>query len=125
MVVFSNRRLGAGVQLVLPPEIASAILRSIAGAARPFAQVRWEHELVRWLESRATDLGSRDDLDVSEIAWSPDHFEPQQQFVVAAIQRACEASEHAATLERWSQMIEAHPRDSVQFGRLWQWQPTA
>ena len=121
MVVFSNRRLGAGVQLVLPPEIASAVLRAIAGAARPFARGRWEHELVRWLENRATGLHDRDGLDVGEIAWSPDHFEPQRRFVVAAIERAREASEHAPTLERWSQMIEAHPRDSVQFGRLWQW----
>lgn len=119
MVVLSNRRLGAGVQLVVPDEIARAMLTAIATAARPVARSRWEHELVRWLEARES-LG----LDVGEIAWSPEYFEQQRRFLLDAIARAAAGSEHAPTLERWAQMIEAHPRDSVQFGRLWQWQPS-
>lgn len=123
MVVFSSRRLGAGVQLVLPAEVAGALLRETAAAARPAATARWERELVRWLEARAATLPPA--LDVDEIAWSPEYFEAQRRFVVEAIGRAATSSEHAASLARWAQMIGAHPRDSVQFGRLWQWQPSA
>ena len=119
MVVLSNQRLGAGVQLVIPEGTARAILGSVATAAKPFARARWEHELVRWLEDRA---GAPTSLDVGEIAWSPEYFEPQRRFVLEAIRRAQLTSEHADTIERWAQMVEAHPRDSVQVGRLWQWQ---
>lgn len=124
MVVFSNRRLGAGVQLVVPDEVARTMLAAIASAARPFARVRWEHDLVRWLEDRKASSA----LDVGEIAWSPEYFEAQRRFVLEAIERArdgADGADNAATLERWAQMIEAHPRDSVQFGRLWQWQANA
>ncbi len=122
MVVLSNHRLGPSAELMLSEQAATAILREIAASARAFAEARWELELVRWLEWRA-QLPSQQ-LDVSEIAWTPEHFEHQRQFLIEAIQRAQQGSEHAAVLERWRHLIEAHPRDSVVFGRRWQWEVT-
>jgi hypothetical protein len=123
MVVFSNHRLGPGAELLVSETVAACILRSTAAAARPFAQARWEHELVTWLESRADTRTS--DIDVADIAWTPDHFEPQRRFLLDAIMRAATTAEHALAFDRWRRMIEAHPADSVQVGRRWQWQPTA
>jgi hypothetical protein len=121
VVVFSNRRLGARSELIVSPPVAAGMLRDTAACARPGATGRWEIELVRWLEHRAREsidafgLG----LDVSEIAWTPEHFEVQRSFLIGAIRRAAAISEHASALRRWAAMIEAHPRDSVQVGRRW------
>jgi hypothetical protein len=123
MVVFSNHRLGPSAELLVSDEVAASLLRSTAEAARPFAQARWEQELVTWLEGRArTRTG---DIDVADIAWTPDHFELQRRFLIDAILRAAQTADHAPAFERWRRMIEAHPADSVQVGRRWQWQPTA
>jgi hypothetical protein len=123
MVVFSNHRLGPSAELLVSDEVAASLLRTTAEAARPFAEARWEQELVTWLEGRArTRTG---DIDVADIAWTPDHFEPQRRFLIDAILRASAGAEHALAFERWRRMIEAHPADSVQVGRRWQWQPTA
>ena len=59
--------------------------------------------------------------DVSDIAWTPEHFERQRAFLVDAIQRAHEGSRHARALARWCEMILAHPREAVSVGRRWQW----
>lgn len=115
MVVFSNRRLGPRAELLVSDEVAAAMVRATAAQARPRATARWEVELVRWLETR------RAGLDVSEIAWTPEHFDAQRRFLVEAIARAALGSEHGAALDRWRRMIEAHPRESVQVGRRWQW----
>jgi hypothetical protein len=64
-------------------------------------------------------------LDVADIAWTPDHFEAQRRFLTTAILRGAATAEHALVFDRWRVMIEAHPADSVQVGRRWQWQPTA
>ncbi|HEU0037620.1 MAG TPA: hypothetical protein VFQ53_43715 [Kofleriaceae bacterium] len=122
MIVFSNRRLGPAAELLVSVDVAQSMLRAIADAARPEASARWELELVRWLEARAAATAA---IDVSDLAWTPTNFDRQRDFVVAAIARAAESSEHSRALARWAAMIEAHPRDSVQFGRLWSWQPTA
>jgi len=122
MVVFSNRRLGPSAELMVSREVAAELLREIAAAARPSAQARWEHELVTWLERIAAS--SNTSLDVSDIAWTPDHFERQRGFLVDAVRRAAETSRSARFLARWSGMIEAHPRESVQVGRRWQWPST-
>lgn len=123
MVVFSNRRLGARSELLVSPPVAAAMLRDTAAAARPAATGRWELELVRWLEQRAAD-GSID-LDVGDIAWTPEHFEIQRAFLIDAIRRASAMSEHASALRRWTQMIESHPRDCVVVGRRWHWSVNA
>ncbi|MEP6862693.1 MAG: hypothetical protein ABJE66_18860 [Deltaproteobacteria bacterium] len=124
MVVFSNRRLGASAELLVSDDVALEMLRTTAAQALPVAAARWEHELVRWLEHRAAeDLGLAT-LDVGEIAWTPDHFESQRAFLLAAIERAAEESEHGLAFDRWRRLIEAHPRDSVQVGRRWNWPPT-
>ena len=68
--------------------------------------------------------GGAEWIDVSEIAWTPDHFEAQRRFLLAAIDRAAVGSEHALAFDRWRRLIEAHPRDSVQVGRRWQRAPT-
>jgi hypothetical protein len=119
MVVFANRRLGPAVELVVSPEAASELLREVAQAAQPFAAARWEHELVTWLERCAASESAV--LDVTDIAWTPEHFERQRTFLLEAVQRAAVASAHGRALGRWAAMIEAHPRDSVQVGRRWQW----
>src|SRR5512138_2318680 len=118
MIVFSNHRLGAAVELLVSAEVAEHILQETAEAARPAATARWEHELVRWLEDRAQ---AHDAVDVADIAWTPEHFETQRQFLVDAIARAADRSEHARALGLWRRMIEAHPREFVQFGRRWTW----
>lgn len=123
MVVFTNQRLGPSAELLVSDEVASAMLHATAEAASRAAEARWEHELVRWLQTRANGRGQA--LDAGDIAWTPDHFEAQRRFLIDAIARASLGSEHAAALERWRRLIEAHPRESVQVGRRWQWEATA
>ncbi len=122
MVVFSNRRLGATAELLVSREVAAELLQAVAAAAGPVAQARWEHELVTWLERCAAS--GQTSLDVSDIAWTPEHFERQRGFLVEAVRRAAQASPHSRALARWCSMIEAHPRESVQVGRRWQWPST-
>ncbi|MBV8756774.1 MAG: hypothetical protein JO257_05855 [Deltaproteobacteria bacterium] len=106
------------------------MLQQVADAIRSRAEARWELELLRWLDDRALAAGRTTSalatvtIDVSEIAWTRDHFDAQRWFLIDAIARATIHSEHAAALDRWRRMIEAHPRDSVQFGRRWSWSLT-
>ena len=123
MVVFSNHRLGPSAELLVSDEVAMSMLKATAATAGLVAVARWERELVRWLEARA-ELSTKL-LDVSEIAWTPDHFDGQRQFLIEAIIQAGLGSEHAGAFDRWRRLIEAHPRDSIQFGRRWQWEATA
>ena len=129
MVVFSNQRIGPGVELLVSEDVAVAVLRGAAREARTCAQARWEVELVHWLDGRADAIAVAGHatlaLDVSEIAWTRDHFESQRRFLIDVLARAAGRSEHPAAIDRWRHMIEAHPRESVQFGRRWQRQPTA
>ena len=128
MLVLSNARLGPSVGIVVSNEVAAAMLQAVADAIRSRAEARWELELLRWLDERALAAGQTTgtgSIDVSEIAWTRDHFDAQRWFVVDAVARATVHSEHAAALERWRRMIEAHPRESVQFGRRWSWHVTA
>lgn len=125
MVVYSNRRLGAAAELLVSSEVASAMLADTAAAARPLAQGRWELELVLWLEDRAHRIAM--DLDVEDIAWSPENFERQKRFVIEAIERAAVSSDHARALHLWCRLFEGHAREHVIVGRRWQWfgsQPT-
>jgi hypothetical protein len=122
VVVFTNQRIGPSAELLVSDEVAAAMLHETAEAASRAAEARWEHELVRWLEARAQTRGRA--LDVGDIAWTPDHFEAQRRFLIDAIVRGALRSEHAGALDRWRRMIEAHPRDSVQVGRRWQWEAT-
>lgn len=122
MIVFSNRRLGPASELLVSPAVAETMLRETAVAASSAATGWWERELVRWLRDRS---GSTASIDVGEVAWSPENFETQRRFLLAAIQQAAQTSEHARALSRWAAMIEAHPRDSVQVGRRWIWLATA
>lgn len=119
MMVFSNHRLGPAAELLVSPEVATAMLQATAAAARPLAESRWEQELVIWLEDRAK--AASESLDVSEIAWSPENFERQRSFLTGAIERAGLQSEHARALALWGRMIGAHHRQHVQVGRRWQW----
>ena len=119
MFVFSNRWLGPSAELLVSRKIAVALLREVAAAARPSAQARWEHELVTWLERCAAS--GQTSIDVSDIAWTPEHFAQQRGFLADAIRRAAEVSPHVRALVGWATMIEAHPRESVQVGRRWRW----
>lgn len=176
MVVFSNHRLGPSAEVLVSDDVARAVLGATADAARPFAEARWEIELVMWLDRRGDQIGEaaaarsegatressrgeRSDrggrtgragedgggggagaggrrgggggghvLDVADIAWTPEHFEAQRRFLIDAIVRAAGGEgggAHGLAFDRWRRMIEAHPADSVQVGRRWQWQPTA
>ncbi len=119
MVVFSNRHLGPSTELVMSAELAAAMLGAVRDAAAGAAHARWEHELVAWLERRAARPEGT--LDVGDLAWTPDHFEPQRVFMIDAIARAALAAhEHAAALRRWREMIAAHPKAQVRAGRRWQ-----
>lgn len=122
MVVFSNQQLGASAELFVSNDVGRTVLRETASAARPFAEARWEVELVLWLDSRA-DAGTQV-LDVSDIAWTPDHFDTQRRFVIDAIQRAARCGHHGLAFDRWRRMIEAHPAHAVRVGRRWQWPAT-
>ena len=116
MIVFSNHRLGAAAELLVSAEVAGEMVRATAEAARPSATARWERELVGWLG----DLGRRiNNVDVGDIAWTPENFERQREFLLRAIEEAAQNCEHARALALWSRMIEAHPREFVQFGRRW------
>jgi hypothetical protein len=125
MLVFSNDRLGPSVEIVVGNDVAAAMLQQVADAIRSRAEARWELELLRWLDDRALVAARTTDslatlvIDVSEIAWTRDHFDAQRWFLIDAVARATMQSAHAAALDRWRRMIEAHPRDSVQFGRRW------
>ena len=122
MVVFSNRRLGPAAELLVSYAVAAEMLRETANAAHPLAAARWEIELVHWLHDRSRGAPT---VEVGDIAWTPDNFERQRRFVLDAIETAARTSEHSRALARWAQLIEAHPRDSVQFGRRWIWQASA
>jgi len=122
MVVFSNHRLGPSAEILVSPDVATAMLRETAAYARTTAEGRWELELVAWLDDQASEPET---LDVGDIAWTPDHFDSQRRFLIDAILGACTASEHEAALRRWAHQIETHPRDSVRVGRRWTWQRVA
>jgi hypothetical protein len=119
MVVFANRYLGPSAELFVSDDVAQAVLRHTANAARPFARARWEIELVLWLDSRA-DLGPQV-LDVSDIAWTREHFDHQRTFLIDAIQGAARLGLHPLVFDRWRRLVELHPRDAVLAGRRWQW----
>ncbi|MGN6108476.1 MAG: hypothetical protein ACTHU0_25450 [Kofleriaceae bacterium] len=126
MIIFSNQRLGPASELLVSRPVAEEMLRATAAAASQVADARWEHELVSWLEERArADLSLDLSIDVGDIAWTPENFERQRRFLLAAILKATEGSEHARAFERWARMIEAHPRESIQYGKRWAWRPTA
>src|SRR5262245_64547588 len=115
MVVFTNHHLGPSAELLVSDEVAMAILRATANAARPFVAARWELELVLWLDARAE--AGHQILDVSEIAWTPEHFEDQRMFLASAIARAADGGEHGLAFDRWRRLVESHPADAVQVGR--------
>jgi hypothetical protein len=121
MIVFSNHRLGPAAELLVSREVAEEMLQATAAVARPGN--RWERELVEWLRGRGRVNGLV--IDVADIAWTPEHFDSQRQFLLDAIDQAADGSEHARAFARWARLIEAHPRDSVQVGRRWNLQPTA
>ncbi len=126
MFVFSNRRRGAAAEVTVSEELAVAMLEGVAAAAGAVAASHWERELTRWLTARATGAATGGSLDVSDLAWSPDHFLAQQQFVLAAIADAARTGgRESKALGRWAAQVEAHPRSFVQVGRRWNWQATA
>ncbi len=128
MLVFSNQRLGPAAELMVSREIAANVLTSIADAARPIASAHWERELVRWLDDQAVRVSTTNAVelavDVGDIAFTPQHFDRQRRFLIDAITRAGERCEHSRALVAWAAMIEAHPRESIQFGRRWVWHST-
>ncbi len=116
MVVLSNRAMGPSAELIVSEAVAGEMLRAIASAAHELGRARWEIELAAWLADSAGEVRG---LDVSDIAWTPEHFELQRRFVVDAIARAAIGSQHASAFERWRRMIDSHPRSAVHVGRRW------
>ena len=119
MVVISNRRLGPQAELVVSEAIAAALLRRLAAGAAPVARSRWELELVRWLELRAVSLAPV--IDVDDIAWTPEHFEAQRGFALAAA--ATPPSRRPA--RGGARALAAHDRGTSRglgpAQRRWQW----
>ena len=127
MLVFSNQRLGPAAELMVSRDVAVALLKLVAEAARPFAHAYWERELVRWLDEqavRASVTRAAVAIDVGDIAFTPQHFDRQRRFLLEAIEEARAETPHARVLVDWADLIKAHPRDSVQFGRRWVWHST-
>ena len=116
MVVLSNRRLGPAAELVVSRRVAAEVFGAAAVVAASRADGRWERELAHWLSTRAI---APEDVDVGDIAWTPEHFESQRRFLLAVLEAACAGAADRRTLERWAALIEAHPRESVQVGRRW------
>ena len=117
MVVFSNRRLGPGAELLVSRTVAAAMLEELAAAARASLASRWERELVAWLgDLTGAELSV---LDVDDIAWTPEHFELQRELLIDALDRAARGSLHERALRAWSKMIAAHPRAAIRVGRRW------
>ncbi len=126
MFVFSNRRLGAAAEVLVSRDLAAAMLRAVAAVAAATAASHWERELARWLETREVGATPNAGLDVTDLAWSPDHFANQQRFLLDAIAGAgAAAMATAGALQRWARLIEAHPRAFVQVGRRWNWAASA
>lgn len=125
MIVFSNQQLGPAAEVLVSPGVATEMLRDTAAAANATAEARWERELATWLAERASRIDSGAALDIGDIAWTPENFERQRRFLLAAIERASAGSANVRALTLWARLVEAHPRDSVQVGRRWSWQPTA
>ena len=128
MLVLSNRRVGPAAELTVSRAIGHSVFRDVAAAARPIANALWERELVRWLDEQAARIaaghGHEIRIDVGDIAFTPQHFEHQRRFLLDAITLAHVQSEYSRALSAWADLIEAHPRDSVQFGRRWLWHST-
>ena len=127
MLVLSNQRLGPAAEVLVSRQIGCALFVGVADAARPIASAYWERELVRWLQEQATRIESSTSpeirIDVGDIAFTPNHFAYQRQFLLDAIRRT--RCDHVRALARWADLIEAHPSDSVQFGRRFLWHSTA
>jgi hypothetical protein len=128
MLVFSNRRLGPAAELSVSHAVAGTLLAQVANTAREEAVDHWELELVRWLDEQSLHFSStttgHHTLDVGDIAFTPQHFDRQRRFLIDAITRARSTSPYSRLLAGWADLIEAHPRDSVQFGRRWVWHST-
>lgn len=130
MLVFSNHRLGPAAEMMLSRDVAIALLRSVAEAARPKSSAIWERELVRWLDERALVASTTMApyvIDVGDIAFTPDNFDRQRRFLLEAIDEARDGAPLlglARALVDWADLIKAHPRDSVQMRKRWLWHST-
>ena len=116
MVVFSNHRLGASAELLVSDDVA-AIDPARDRRRSPARSPRRGGSSSSCCGSTAAPSTRPTVLDVTDIAWTPDHFEPQRRFLLDAILRAAAQADHALAFDRWRRMIEAHPADSVQVGQ--------
>lgn len=127
MLVLSNQRIGPTAERMVARDIGASLVRSVAQVARASASSHWERELVRWLDERAQWIVSSTSraivLDVSDIAFTPQHFDRQRRFLLDAIDGACADVRYVRVLTDWADLIKAHPRDSVQLSRRWIWRP--
>ena len=127
MITFSNVRVDDTASFTASERDACALLEALAVAARERARDRWQLELVAWLVDRrgAIATAARAGVDIGEIAWTPEHFEDQQRFVVAAADLALDLAlldgPVADALARLRDLAAAHRRELVSVGRRWQW----
>jgi hypothetical protein len=129
MLVFSNHCIGPTAELMVSRDVGASLVRSVAQVARVAASSHWERELVRWLDERAQWITSSTSraivLDVSDIAFTPQHFDRQRRFLLEAIDGARTDTRYSRALTDWADLIKAHPRDSVQLSRRWIWHSNA
>ena len=97
MLVLSNQRLGPWAELLVSRASGEEILRAVADAARSRATAHWEHELVRWLDEQSAWIAATDshhlEIDIGDIAFTPQHFDRQRRFLIDAIEGAFKLNE--------------------------------
>src|SRR5262245_863164 len=121
--VLSNLRMG--YELAVPRPVAAHALGLAIAAATELAVDRWQRELAAWLgdRQRAAIAGGHG-LDVSELAWTPDHFTEQQRFVIDALITAAaraDVDDVRIALHRMAALVDGHDRTWVVVGRRWSW----
>jgi len=120
--VFSNDRMGH--EVAVPRHVATRAVAAFAVAAAEESRDRWQRELAAWLAEQARALGAGGrGFDVSELAWTPDHFAEQQQFALTAIAIAAAGAsgDLRLALDRLAALIAGHDRTWVLVGRRWPW----
>lgn len=127
LFTLSNFGADGAPSATLATALAVRALDALVVVGRARAVSRWELELVAWLDDRrwAVVNGVRAELDLIEVAWTPDHFADQQQFLLglcdAAAARPIDDPGVHGALTRVRGVVAAHRRSQVAYGRRWRW----
>jgi hypothetical protein len=127
LITFSNIGADGAPSFTLPARTAIRMLDTMIEAGHTVATSRWELELVAWIADRrwALNAGLRGELDLVEVAWTPEHFADQQSFLIdlcdaTAARAEQDAAVHGGVMHLRA-LVAAHRRARVPFGRRWRW----